>query len=453
MRAATLRAVPFEVATALFVALSLSYIDINLRLRGRLALGASDLYLALLIFATAGTLLRAAWSAHARSRLVALYTGHRAIILPLIGIAVFAFISALLPTAHWDQGAYFPMLPIYDAIVVLLAMLIPVDERRRRHLRWYIGIAFLILLGSIGVDVVQPGTFSMVEFRAAGFATNPNVAAFVLVSLCCAMISFDQVRVIDLGAVLLTGLGVLATLSRAGALLFAFLLACYCYRAVQTSQVKLSRLVVRLVGIGSMVAVAAAAGVALVRQAAVFQLPSSRLSMLFGRTPVLPADDPRAAVFAESWRLIREAPLLGHGGGYSNRVAGEFWEGPHNVYLQQWINGGLGGLVCIVWLLVASASVFFRRRSYSGMVFTGLAAIQGFFSHSLLDERAFLFLLGVLLTTSYFAAPGAARLRRVAVAGRSFARAPSATRPHAVAVDGMPSRSGSPRQGNTRLSP
>jgi O-antigen ligase len=273
------------------------------------------------------------------------------------------------------------------------------------------------------------------------------------VCLCCAIISFDQVRVIDLVAVLLTGLAVLATLSRAGAVLLAFLLVCYCYRAVQTSHVKLSRLVVRLVGIGSMVAVAVMAGVVVVRQAAVFQLPSSRLYMLFGRAPVLPSNDPRVALLAESWRLISEAPFLGHGGGYANRIVPAVWEGPHNVYLQQWINSGLGGLVCFVWLLVASASVFFRRRCYSGLVLTGLAAIQGFFSHTLLDERAFLFLLGVLLTTSYFALPSAARVRRVPAAGSSVATAPPAARPQAVAFDGLASRSGSPGRRSTRWSP
>ena len=176
MNVATLRAIPFEIATALFVALSLSYIDISLRLRGGLGFGASNLYFALLVGVTAGALVRAAWSGHARSQLLALYAAHRAILLPIGGLVVFSFISALIPTANWTEGAHFPLLPIYDIMVVLLAMLIPLDERRRRLLRGYILVGYLILLGSVGVDVVHPGTYSLIEFRAAGFASNPNVA-------------------------------------------------------------------------------------------------------------------------------------------------------------------------------------------------------------------------------------------------------------------------------------
>ena len=71
------------------------------------------------------------------------------------------------------------------------------------------------------------------------------------------------------------------------------------------------------------------------------------------------------------------------------------------MYLGRWLDGGLLGLVTYLWLLAAMAFLFWKRGSGRGLAFTGLVALQGFFTHNLLEERLFLVVLGVLLTLSF----------------------------------------------------
>jgi O-antigen ligase len=79
-------------------------------------------------------------------------------------------------------------------------------------------------------------------------------------------------------------------------------------------------------------------------------------------------------------------------------------QGPHNIYISRWLDNGLIGLVCFLGLLAAVGITFWKRRYTSGLVFIGVLVIEGFFSHNLLEERAFLVLLGTFLTLSFFSA-------------------------------------------------
>jgi len=116
--------------------------------------------------------------------------------------------------------------------------------------------------------------------------------------------------------------------------------------------------------------------------------------------PIVTPQESRIALLRESWDLIHESPWWGYGAGYTYTLE----QGPHNIYVHQWLNNGIGGLLCYVWLLIAVARVFWQRRSRAGLVFIGIVTLEGLFSHNLLEERAFLVALGVLLTMSYFQA-------------------------------------------------
>jgi len=402
MTPSSLRALPMGVLTVGAVGVLMSYADVAYRLRGALPVGSTNLFLGTLACLTVGTLIRAGLSASIRTRVAALYAAHISVILPLIGIAWFSFISGLLPTANWAEGGHWALLPVYDVMTVLLSMLLAFESARRGYLRAGLLAAFALLLASIAVDVVHPGTFSNVEFRAAGFAVNANGAAFILVFLACTIIRFDRVRLLDLCVLLLTAVGVFATLSRGGTLLFSFMLLGYCYCSVRRARGGVLRSVGRLVAICAAVAVAFFAIGRLMQRATLFTLQSDRLEIFRGRKEALKSSDSRFTAFDEWWRHVEEAPFLGYGSGYTYDDLGGMREGPHNMYLQQWVNSGLGGVVCYVWLLVASARLFWRRRDGAGLVFMGLVLIEGVVSHNLLDERAFLLPFGVLLTVSYY---------------------------------------------------
>jgi O-antigen ligase len=401
MTVSSLKAVPMGVLTVVVIGVLLSYADVALRLRGALPVGSSNLFVGALVGLTIGTLIRAAASPSLRARVLALYNAHTSILLPLAGIVWFALVSALLPTANWVEGAHWALLPVYDVITVLLAMLLALESTRRRYLRAGLVVAFVLLLGSVAVDLARPGTFSNVEFRAAGFAVNANGAAFILIFLACTIIRFDRVRPFDLCLLLLTALGVFATLSRGGTLLLTCLVLGYAYCGIRRARGGPLRALGRLAAIGAVGVLAYFAIGRIMQRATLFTLDSDRLEIFRGHEEALKRSDSRFTAFEVWWHEIQEAPILGYGSGFTYDDMGGLREGPHNMYLQQWVNSGIGGLACYVWLLAAAVRLFWRRRDPAGLVFMVMVLIQGVVSHNLLDERAFLLPFGVLLTTSY----------------------------------------------------
>jgi len=323
------------------------------------------------------------------------------VLVPLAAIVVISWVGAFLPGSYIDEGPRWVLYPTYDAMVVVLAMLLPVRQSHRAHLHGYLAVALLILAASVFTDTVRPGTFSDIGDRAAGFAVNPNTAAFVMLALCSTIVSFDRIRTRDLALIAVTSIGVFATLSRGGGILLAFFLVAYTLR---TGRARFHRLVLGLAGICIVGAGVVLAARSLASRSPMFMASSdSRFAMLFGgrRERGSPLNDNiRTEALTSALQHGAESPVMGHGTGFTYRLP----VGPHNIYVQQWVNNGVLGLIAYVWLLLAAARLFRQRQSGSGMVFIGLVAIHGLFSHNVLEDRAFIALLGILLTMSYFAA-------------------------------------------------
>ena len=104
----------------------------------------------------------------------------------------------------------------------------------------------------------------------------------------------------------------------------------------------------------------------------------------------------RIAAAQDALNRINQSPIIGHGTGYARRMP----ELPHNLYLQQWVNNGILGLIGYLSFLGISAVCFLRRRFMPGATLTLVAALGSFFSHNVLDQRPFLILYGLLLGLS-----------------------------------------------------
>jgi len=229
-----------------------------------------------------------------------------------------------------------------------------------------------------------------------------------------------------------TAIGVLATFSRGGGLVFVFVVLCYTYCAVVQVRERPVRALGRALAMVLLAALTVQAARVLTKRVEIFST-DSRLGILSGRQKMIPAHEPRLQALDESLQLVRESPVLGRGGGFTNKT---MRQAPHNIYLQQWINSGLLGLVAFLWTLAAAGHLFWTRRYRNGIVFVALIAIEGLFNHNLLEERAFLVPLGVLLTLSFYAAPARAaeaRAREVALPPHPRRHPPPRARLAAVA--------------------
>ncbi len=87
------------------------------------------------------------------------------------------------------------------------------------------------------------------------------------------------------------------------------------------------------------------------------------------------------------------------------------------MYLEQLVNNGVPGLLSYIWLLVAGYWLFRRRDFTSGKVFVGVITVYGLFSHTVLGERPFQMLYGMLLTLSWMEAQRTGSWRSGALRG------------------------------------
>ena len=382
------------------VTIFFAYIDFHLTETGVLSPASTYIFLWALAAWAAIVAAQCLASPLMAREMIALYANHVAVLGALLAIVACSCLFALMSTAYWNDGAMYLLYPPYDAIVVVLSMLLAVHGVHRRAFRVYLLGAFVVFVGSVLYDALYPGTFSLVPDRAAGFAENPNTAAFILVLLCVSIIDLDRFRVADCAAWALTAVGVFLTLSRGGAILFLVGFGYYAYKTVRMNAARPAHLLKGGAALAAMVAAVVVSGVFLVQRADMFALSfQPRLAMLDGESELVTQDDDRIEALKKAVDLVKQSPVIGYGTGYSYSLVDVT---PHNMYLQQWINNGLPGLVAYLFLLGASARTFWKRRYTRGVLFVALVAINGWFSHNILEERAFLGLLGILLTCSFY---------------------------------------------------
>lgn len=320
---------------------------------------------------------------------------------PFLALAVFNLLAALRPDAYWDEGIVPILLVPYDCAIFLLALVLGLCPPFARRLRWLGVLAVLVLTATIAIDFLVPAFFAKIPSRPAGIARDANTAAFLLVLGASVALNYRRFERRDLAVLAVAGLGVVATLSRAGLLLFVGLLVIYGWKLIPVGRLAAMR-VGRLVGLAAVAAaLVAGIGVAAVlmsSQRGVFSLPAAqaRLEMLTGRVSFLAGQSERLGLVEGYWQEVLKAPLLGRGAAFSYSQP----QGPHMRYLQEWVNAGLPGLLAYVGLLAGAFFTFRARRCDAGTAAVMVIAADSFFSHGILEQRGVPIVLGLLAAAS-----------------------------------------------------
>ncbi|MCB0321917.1 MAG: O-antigen ligase family protein [Bdellovibrionales bacterium] len=314
-------------------------------------------------------------------------------------VVTWGLLLSLHPTAFWGSEGYYIKSLTYNFLIFGSGLLLPLFPSIRDHWRRYALAALVCLLGSVFYDLFNPGTMSKSATRAAGFAINANLAALLLTQLAAVSLEYKySKRKRDIPIIILVGLGVFSTLSRGGMLLYLALLVIYGSKVLRESRASMKRVVAAL---GSAMLIASVLFLLisyLLQSSEMFSArrAQERLAMLSGERELYASDDARLGAARESLRLINEAPIFGHGTAFNHTMA----VSPHNLYLQQWVNNGLFGLIWFVLLLVVAFRVFRHRGFAPGEVMIVVTALASLFSHNTLDQRPFLVLFGLLLSVS-----------------------------------------------------
>ena len=339
--------------------------------------------------------------------------------LPLIAFFVLAATALSLsaaPTAYWDEGGKWIFLLPYGFLITTLSVAAGMCRPVVQSLSLYSFLSLLLIGGSLWYEFTHPGTFSEINNRAAGFSGNANYTALVSVFVCSVGLDFGRpskangyqlgiapnarIRTrgvwIDMVLLLTCFLIVVMTMSRSGLIDFGVLVGSFVILRIFRSENSVKT------GIQSTLAAIFASVVIMAILPLLVSLlgaggQSNRLARFMNNQQV---DDgsagTRLAAAIDCFRLIEEAPLLGHGTGFSRTML----ELPHNLYLQQWVNNGIVGFVGYLVFLISSYLVFLQRNCRNGQVLVAIAAVGSLFSHNVLDQRPFLILLGILIAAS-----------------------------------------------------
>jgi O-antigen ligase len=335
---------------------------------------------------------------HGAQSTIALATDHRQVLLPFLGIVMIAFATSMRPGTYLEDG---------DSKVVFIFALrfaMFVGGLSTAILLWWAGwrpilrLITLVFLGSVFYDLAYPGTFSVVGSRAAGFVGNPNLSALTTLLLLSMVVRFERIHLLDLTFILLAFLAVYATLSRGGMLMFGLFVLVYVYLTGHGN--RLRQLVwVPIIG-AIMIPLGMSAMTQLTASSEMFTADNAqrRLATLsLDSEAVYESDDIRLSLLPTYIRLIDQAPLLGHGTGFTQSMP----FGPHNMYLSFWVNNGLIGLLLYLWFLFALFWLARRRAFWSGAVFALLAFAGGFFNHTIFQMPSFLILAGLVMGLSW----------------------------------------------------
>jgi O-antigen ligase len=314
-------------------------------------------------------------------------------------VAVISVIAGMLPEALWVEGGKWIFLIPLGLVLWVATVFIAGTSAFSSAGLLGVRLAWAGLIGSTIYEMFFPATFSNLAARPAGFAGNANFGALASSMLCAASLYYRPHTHLlrDLGILSATFIAVVATQSRSG--LLEFLVVGIFWGASLISQLRRSP--VKLLKTALLMGVAAvtlALGLVTVfTQSEVFSNQSSRFSrILSGKDVDDGSGDERLSAAADTLRHIAESPIIGYGTGFS-RTLETF---PHNIYLQQWVNNGLLGVLSYLAMLIWAGVIFSRGRYLPGFTFISVTIVGGFFSHNILDQKSFILPFAILLASS-----------------------------------------------------
>lgn len=323
---------------------------------------------------------------------------------PFLLITLVSAIWSLHPTANWERGYRFILMDLYHWILLMISIAIAHSWALRKHNHFIFSMILVGTCAAIGTDIVFPGTFSIQETRAAGFAHNANWGGRIVVFLAIASIQWKENNLMNLLILTLAGLAVFATLSVG--CLFLYLAVLVIYLILKLRQLKGEHLIIKVTMIPAVLIlvlfVIQPVMLNMMESSAAFSNKNSQeriddiLKMATGDF-TFAADHDRLKLVAEYWEFISESPLAGKGTGFSLTQHYR----PHNLYIKLWVENGLPGLLVILAFNVCAFLHFLFLKDIRGMMFVFMFIMSGFFDHNMLQYKTFVVLVGILGALAY----------------------------------------------------
>ncbi len=331
------------------------------------------------------------------SELFSLFIEARAVIYSFLFLAAMSLAGGFVSTSFWGEESRWIFLISYGFLIFFFSFVVVILPSIRSAFRTAAFVSLALVLGSLVYDLHNPGFFSIIGGRAGGFPGNSNFGALVVNMLCASVLAYEPKRYgwQDFPVLTASGLGVFMTQSRSGMLCFVALFLYYAICGLSRGKIDVKRVFVLLLGPLFVISMLFSGGSYVLETSTALSARESRFVRYFSAGTI--EDDSSSArlgaVF-DALKHIQKAPVMGRGTGFSRRLEVL----PHNIYLNQWLNNGLFGLLAYVALLLTAFIKFREERLHQGKAFILVVFLGGFFTHNILEERTFLMLLGGLLS-------------------------------------------------------
>lgn len=356
-----------------------------------LAISRADVFLAkiglfpapVLVFFTLSVAMAVLAGCARRVRWSELSSPYGLILMPLMLLAVVALMQ--LPRSENSvEGVKYAFMPLASLFAVGLAPIALAVFTTWQGWRAALIGALALLFGSLAVDVAIPGTLSNVLSRPAGFPENPNQTAAIVCMLAALLLDYRRATVGSFVLLFVCGIAVLATLSRGGMVLFAFVVLAF---LSSTWMLSARRMKVRTYGfLVVVIGLAIVGGAQLVESSDAYRTAGAqrRLGILSGERSFVRADDARLQIAQVAISEVELRPIAGHGPAASRLRA----IAPHNLYLSLWWDYGVLAVLAYVVLLGAGILLSLHKLQIGAAVFFVVLSLASLFSHTLLDVRA-----------------------------------------------------------------
>ena len=328
------------------------------------------------------------------------------VILPYLGLVLIGLGGAVLPGVAMasDSATKSVFILVYRFLVLLGAMSMAL-LLRQQGARWVLTATLALLIYSVFWDLNDPTFESQVADRASGFPGNPNISSLVTAMLLAMVVRYDRVYVVDLVILFAAGISIFLTLSRGGLFTYAIFLVIYLYFTGRHN--RLAQMVVLPFIAAVAIPVVFFSVDHLIQSSEMFEGENAQRRLetfSFGTQSegVYETDNIRLNLIPQYFALIDDAPIFGHGSGFSRSMPFR----PHNMYLEFWVNNGIISLLCYIWFLLSLLIVSYRRQYPPGVALAVIAIIGGFFSHSIAQYPAFLFSAGFATSLSWLKKAG-----------------------------------------------
>lgn len=263
-------------------------------------------------------------------------------------------------------------------------------------------VGYGILVFSIIYDLIFNG--NKLVTRGAGFAENPNGAAFRLIVLGIVIFSLiDSINRKRIFAIIWM-LSIFLTLSRSGmilgVLLFLVLIINNFAPNFQRQNISLTRMYK-----AGLILIVSGCFFVLVTGTLVTYIPGfaspaaiRRIESITGKRSLLEEDDSqgtgRINIALNYWNLIEVNPLgYGTGASYNKNL---YDVSAHNLYLKIGVEYGLPAIIFLLYFMVVSARLAVTRNSSYYLLMIIAFFIFGFFSHLILENRTFIITLAFI---------------------------------------------------------